>query len=94
LSLSGFSKLKAEFDGYANSDGTIIFVFVTSPEGETQEIYRATDLFEINKIHSLQAALSYQDVICKVMLYINPPVCGVNEFKYNRVRNLKIYGVK
>ena len=94
LLLNGFSKLRVEFDGNVNSDGTIIFVYLTSLDDEDIEIYKVRDISEINKLHSLHASFTFQKALFKIVLYINPPVCGQNEFKYNRVRDLKIYGIK
>jgi len=94
LLLGSYTKLKAEFDGNVNSDGTIIKLYMNSPEEEYFEIYKVENITGINKIHSVETTIPFSKALFKVLLYINPPICGQNEFKYNRVRNLKIYGVK
>ena len=94
MSLIGFSKLKIEFDGNVNSDGTFIKVFLESTQNEETEFYYVRDMNEINKVHSFLSHSPYNQMLVKVELYINPPVCGQNEFKYNRIIDLKIYGVK
>ena len=94
LALENYSKIKILFDGQANSDGTIIFVLLFNENGQGNEVYRVNDQSGINKIHSFESPKPDNKTTMKVRLYINPPVCGQNEFKYNRVRDLKVYGVK
>ena len=94
LQLGTYSKLRAEFDGNVNSDGTIIKLYMNSTEEEYFELYKVENASGINKIHSVESAIPFSTSLFKMLLYINPPVCGQNEFKYNRVRDLKIYGVK
>jgi hypothetical protein len=94
LELGGFRRLYAEFDGSANSNGTHITVSITSATGQYLELYMVQDINGINKMHSFESAVPFNSTVFKVKLYINPPVCGPGEFKYNRVRDLKIYGVK
>ena len=94
FALSNYTKIKIEFDGQANSDGTIIFVVLFDENGQGNEIYRAENISGINRIHSFETLKPYNMALMKVRLYINPPVCGQNEFKYNRVRDLKVYGVR
>jgi hypothetical protein len=94
LQLRDYSKIRVMFDGNANSDGTNITVYMNSPTEEYYELYKVDNAAGINKIHSVESPVPFTTSTLKVRLYINPPVCGQGEFKYNRVRDLKIYGIK
>ena len=94
LHLENYSKLRVEFDGNVNSDGTNITLYMNSPGEEYFELYKVDNAAGINKLHNFQSQIPFNTSIFKVRLYINPPVCGQGEFKYNRVRDLKIYGIK
>jgi hypothetical protein len=94
LNLNNYSKLKFEFDGNTNSDGTIIFILLNTSVENNIQIYRVENLSGINTPHSFEADKPDNMTWVEVRLYINPPVCGQNEFKYNRVRDLKIYGIE
>jgi len=94
LDLNNYSKLKFEFDGNTNSDGTIIFILLNTVIENNIQVYRVENLLEINTPHSFETGKPDNMIWVEVRLYINPPVCGQNEFKYNRVRDLKIYGIK
>jgi hypothetical protein len=45
-------------------------------------------------MHNFEVAKHDNKAWMEMRLYINPPVCGQNEFKFNSARNLRIYGVK
>jgi len=94
LQLNNYSKLKIEFDGQVNSDGTIIFVVLYNEAQQGNEVYRVENISNINRLHSFETSKPDNMATMRVRLYINPPICGQNEFKYNRVRDLKVYGVK
>ncbi|HEY3251029.1 MAG TPA: hypothetical protein VGK25_07910 [Ignavibacteria bacterium] len=94
LMLNNYSKVKIDFDGYANSDGTITFVYLKTESSQNIEVYRVENISGINRLHSFEANKPDNTTTVEVRLYINPPICGQNEFKYNRVRDLRIYGVK
>ena len=94
LDLNNYSKIKFEFDGNANSDGTIIFILLNTAIENNIFVYQVENIAGINKIHLFEADKPDNMTWIEVRLYINPPICGQNEFKYNRVRDLKIYGVK
>ncbi len=94
LHLENYSKLKVEFDGNVNSDGTNITLYINSASEEYFELYKVDNAAAINKLHNFESQIPFNTSIFKIRLYINPPVCGQGEFKYNRVRDLKIYGIK
>jgi hypothetical protein len=94
LYLSGYSKLKIEFDGYANSDGSFIKVYSNTENSSNIENYSVEDAVNINSHHNFEFSKPDNKVWMEVRIYINPPVCGEGEFKFTRVRDLKIYGIK
>jgi hypothetical protein len=94
LSLAGYSKLKVEFNGLTNSDGSYIKVFYNSADSSNVELYHAEDETAINNNHSFEFNKPANTVWMEVRIYINPPVCGEGEFKFTRARDLKIYGIK
>jgi hypothetical protein len=94
LELNNYSKIKITFDGNTNTDGSIIFILMYTETESGLQAYRTENLSGINDRHDFEVDKPANITWIEVRLYINPPVCGENEFKYNRVRDLKIYGVK
>jgi hypothetical protein len=94
INLSGFSKLKVEFDGYTNSDGSFIELLYDKPDLENNSFYRKDDMLNVNMKHSVVIDKPSDNIDLEVRIYICPPVCGANEFKYTRTRDLRIYGIK
>lgn len=94
FSFDGYSKVKIMFDGFANSDGSRISVLYNTQSSSNNIIYQAEDIIFVNKIHTFEIDTPAEDAWFEVRLYINPPVCGTNEFKYTRARDLKIYGIR
>jgi hypothetical protein len=94
LKISSFSRLRVEFDGYANSDGSYIKVLYNTGSTFSEEIYFAEDIAGVNKFHSFEFAKPGDSITMELRIYINPPVCGEGEFKYTRARDLNIYGIK
>ena len=94
LSLANYSKVKVEFNGLTNSDGSYIKVFYNSADSSNAELYYAEDEIAINGNHSFEFNKPANTVWMEVRIYINPPVCGQGEFKFTRARDLKIYGIK
>lgn len=90
LSLSS-SKIKIEFDGLTNSEGCYIKVYYNTVNSSNNEIYSVTEPENLNQIHSFEYNLNEDKIVLEIRLYINPPVCGQGEFKFTRVRNLKVY---
>jgi hypothetical protein len=94
LDLNGYPNLRVEFDGYANSDGSRISLIYNSPDTANVFVYEVEDQIQVNKYHSHSFQKPANMVWIELRLYINPPVCGTNEFKYTRARDLKVYGLR
>jgi hypothetical protein len=94
LDLSGYSKVKVEFDGHANSDGSYIKVFYNSYDSSNVEKYSAEDKVNINNHHEFEFSKPADRIWMEMRIYINPPVCGQGEFKFTSARDLRIYGIK
>lgn len=94
LDLSVYLKIRVEFDGYANSDGSRISIIYNTPDTANVFEYEVEDQMQVNKYHSHSFQKPANMVWIELRLYINPPVCGTNEFKYTRARDLKVYGLR
>jgi hypothetical protein len=94
FSFSGYSKIKVMFDGFANSEGSSISILYNTADSSNVQVYYVEDEPEINKIHTFEYTKPSMNAWFELRLYINPPICGTNEFKYTRARDLKIYGIK
>jgi len=94
LHINSYNKLRVEFDGYANSDGSSIKVLYNAGSTYSEEIYYAEDAAGVNKFHSFEFPKPGNSVTMELRIYINPPVCGQGEFKYTRARDLTIYAIK
>ena len=94
LDLSGYSTVKVEFDGFANSDGSYIKVFYNTPDSSNVEKYSVEDALNINNHHEFEFSRPAERIWMEVRIYINPPVCGQGEFKFTSARDLRIYGIK
>jgi hypothetical protein len=94
LDLTGYSKLKVEFDGFTNSNGSYIKIFCNTESSLNVEKYTVEDALNINNHHMFEFVKPAEKIWMEVRIYINPPVCGQGEFKYTRARDLRIYGVE
>jgi hypothetical protein len=94
LELNNYTKLKVDFDGFANSDGSKISLIYNTSSSQNNFVYEVENQQMINKLHSYTFTKPDNMLWFELRLYINPPVCGENEFKYTRARDLKIYGIK
>ena len=94
LDLSGYSTVKVEFDGFANSDGSYIKVFYNTTDSSNVEKYSVEDALNINNHHEFEFTKPADRIWMEMRIYINPPVCGQGEFKFTSARDLRIYGVK
>jgi len=94
LEINSFSKIRIEFDGYANSDGSRISIIYNTPDTANVFVYEVEDQMYVNKYHSHSFQKPANMVWLELRLYINPPICGTNEFKYTRARDLKVYGIR
>lgn len=93
LELSSFSRLRVEFDGRTSSDfSTITFLYNTNDSSNVEAF--AVSNSNLNGFHSFEFAKSADMMWFELRLYLNPQVCGENEFKYTRARDLRIYGIR
>jgi hypothetical protein len=91
--LSAYSKLRVEFDGYSTSDHSTLSILSNSSVSTNDVLYSASN-GNVNMGHSFTSSKPADTVWIELRLYLNPQVCGENEFKYARARDLKIYGIK
>lgn len=94
LELAGYSEIKVDFNGNANSDGTNITVYYNTDSLSNYSVYSVWNTAGINNDHSFSFPSPSGRTLMEIRLYINPPVCGEGEFKFVRVRDLKIFGIK
>jgi hypothetical protein len=94
LDLTIYTKLKVEFDGAANSDGSFIKVYSNTESSTNIENYSVEDVININTHHEFMFNKPADILWMELRIYINPPVCGEGEFKFTSARDLKIYGIK
>jgi len=94
LELSQYDKVRVSFDGFANSDGSSISILCNTRDSSNITVYYVEDQANVNKLHNFDFVKPSNMTWLEVRLYINPPVCGQNEFKYTRARDLFIYGVR
>ncbi|MEO8514309.1 MAG: hypothetical protein ABI543_12155 [Ignavibacteria bacterium] len=93
FSFSGYSKIKVEFDGFSTSDHATISV-LSNTVNVTNEVLYSSNNENVNMYHSFEIAIPSDSVWLELRLYMNPQVCGQNEFKYIRARDLKVSGVR
>ncbi len=93
FNLSAYNKIRIEFDGYSTSDHSTISVLSNSPSSTNDVLYSASNE-NVNMPHSFESGYNSDTLWLELRLYLNPQVCGVNEFKYTRARDLKVYGIK
>lgn len=94
LNLTGYNKIKIQFNGYTNSDGSDVDIFYNTETHSNIQVYTVNDPDSLNGDHSIQIPIPSEKVILELRTIIFPPVCGENELKYTRSRDFKIYGIK
>lgn len=95
LEISSYSKIQIMLDGLTNSDGSFIKVYVyTDTTGIPFELYSAVDRMNVSMIHNFEINKPNNRTKFEIRMYINPPICGTGDFKFTRVRDLKIYGIR
>ena len=94
LNFSGYSKIKVDFDGNTNSNGSIITLYYNTDTSSNSQVYQVQNITEVNGLHSFTFNKPSNILTFELRIYINPPVCGSGEFKYTRARDLKIYGIE
>ncbi len=93
FSFSPYSRIKIEFESYSTSDYATVSV-LSNNAVVTNEVLYSKNNGDVNMHHSFQVANLGDTVWLELRLYMNPQICGVNEFKYIRARDLKITGIK
>lgn len=93
FSFSSYSKIKIEFDGYSTSDYATISV-LSNNSVVTNEVLYSKNNENVNMLHSFEIPSPGDSIWLELRLYMNPQICGTNEFKYIRARDLKIIGIK
>jgi len=93
FNFSSYNRIKIEFDGLSTSDYSTITVLSNNAIITNEVLYRR-DNDSVNNYHSFEVPSPGDSVWIELRLYMNPQVCGTNEFKFIRARDLKITGIK
>jgi len=93
FNFSSYNRIKIEFDGLSTSDYSTISVLSNNAIITNEVLYRR-DNDSVNNYHSFEVPSPGDSVWIELRLYMNPQVCGTNEFKFIRARDLKITGIK
>lgn len=93
FSFSSYSKIRIEFDSYTTSDYSTVSV-LSNNAVVTNEVLYSKNNENVNMLHSFEVISPGDSVWLELRLYMNPQVCGTNEFKYIRARDLKVFGIK
>lgn len=90
---SPYNKIKIEFESYSTSDYATVSV-LSNNAVITNEVLYSKNNGDVNMLHSFEIPSPGDSIWLELRLYMNPQVCGQNEFKYIRARDLKITGIK
>jgi len=90
---NGYSKLRVEFESFTSSDRARIS-FVSYNSTVTNQILYTRNNEEVSMNHSFEISAPADTTWLELRFFLSPQVCGVNEYKYIRARDLKIYGIK
>jgi hypothetical protein len=90
---SGYNKLRVEFESFTSSDRARIS-FVSYNAAVTNQILYTKNNEEVNTNHSFEISAPADTTWLELRFFLSPQVCGVNDYKYLRARDLKIYGIK
>lgn len=93
FNFSPYNRIKIEFDGFTTSDYSTISV-LSNNSAVTNEVLYRRDNDSVSSFHSFEMPSPGDTVWLELRLYMNPQVCGTNEFKFIRARDLKITGIK
>jgi hypothetical protein len=94
INISAYSKIKIQFDGFTNSDGSMIDVYYNTDSSSNNSVITLRNPGSINGLHTIELNSPSPKVFLELRTTIFPPVCGENECKYTRSRDFKIYGIK
>ncbi len=90
---SGYRKLRVEFESLTSSNRARIS-FVSYNAAVTNQILYSKNNEEVNMNHSFEISAPVDTTWFELRLFLSPQVCGENEYKFIRARDLKIYGIK
>jgi len=90
---AGYDKLKIEFESFSSSDRSRIS-FVGYNSAVTNQILYTKNDEDVNMRHSFEISAPADTTWYELRLFLSPQVCGKNEYKYIRARDLKVYGIK
>ncbi len=93
FSFSGYRKIRVEFESYSSSDHATISV-LSNNAVITNEVLYTKNNSDVNSNHSFEVLSPVDTTWLELRLYMNPQVCGENEYKYIRARDLKVTGIK
>lgn len=94
LDLSRYNKIRVEFNGFSNSDGSEINVSYITNSNITTQVFSIRNQTLLNGNHSFAFSKPADTLYLELRNIIYPPICGTFEFKYTRCRDFSIYGVK
>lgn len=90
---SNYSKLKIEFECLTSSDFASVSVLSHNNYSANNVLYEKFNQ-NVNSNHSFEIAALNDTTWFELRLYLNPQICGQNEYKFIRARDLRIFGVK
>ena len=90
---SPYSKIRIEFESFSTSDHATVSV-LSNNSVITNEVLYSKDNENVNMLHSFEVPSPGDDIRLELRLYMNPQVCGENEYKFIRARDLKVIGIK
>ena len=90
LDISAFSKIRISFDGFTNSDGSVVVIYYNTATASNIQLASFSNPDSVNGLHVNEFALPKEKVTLELRTIIFPPVCGANDLKYTRTRNFTI----
>ena len=93
FSFSGYRNIRIEFESYSSSDHATVSVLSNNAVVTNEVLYTKNNV-EVNSNHSFEVLSPVDTTWLELRLYMNPQVCGENEYKFIRARDLKIFGIK
>ena len=93
FSFNGYNKLRVEFESFTSSDRARIS-FVGYDAAVSNQILYTKNNEDVNMHHNFELSVPADTTWLELRLYLSPQVCGENEYRYVRARDLKIYGIK
>lgn len=93
FSTAGYRKLRIEFDGLTSSDRAKIS-FVHYNNVIVNNILYQKNNEEVNSFHRFEIDAPADTSWFELRLFLSPQVCGQNDYKFIRARDLKVFGLK